>query len=83
MITLDVYGKLGLDQKKNLSRVLYPLVGLGDNLFYAKFTMMNFPLSYNSIFGWSILNNYGMIIKMEYLCLKFPVTGGITVAKGS
>lgn len=104
LITLDIFDKLGLDQKKNLSKVSYPLVGLGDKLvpvigvtnlivvvgdekfkreIYTEFTVVDIPLSYNSILGWPILNNYRIIFNMEYLCLKLPIEGGIAVARGS
>lgn len=83
LLTLDVFGKLELHQKKNLSRVSYPLLELSDksvpvisvtNLtmvvgeekckrdICVEFRVVDIPLSYNFIFGWSIFNNYGMII---------------------
>lgn len=92
-----------MDKKNDLSRVPYPLVGLGDksmpvmgvtNLtvilgdenfkreIYAEFTVVNIPLSYNAILGCPILNKHGVVINMEYLCLKLPAIGGITFARG-
>ncbi|KAG8644046.1 hypothetical protein MANES_11G095280v8 [Manihot esculenta] len=55
LITLEVFDKLRLDKKKNLSRVLYSLVGL-DGKSLPVIGVTNLTVS---IFGWPILNNHG------------------------
>lgn len=50
---------------------------------YAKFAVVDISLSYNAIFGQPILNNNGIIISVEYLCLKILAVRGIIVAKRS
>lgn len=104
LIMLEVFDKMSLDKKKNLSRAFYPLMGLGDksvpiigitNLtiflrdekykreIYTEFMVADIPLSYNVILGQSIFNNHGVIINMEYLCLKLQTMRSIEVARGS
>lgn len=60
---------------------------LGDEKYkreiYTELAVVDIPLSYNLILGRSILNNYGVIINMEYLCLKLPAIRGITIARRS
>ncbi|KAJ9177089.1 hypothetical protein P3X46_012341 [Hevea brasiliensis] len=73
---------------------IVPIVGttnlimtLGDEAFkrsiYAKFTIMDIPLSYNVILGRAILNSNNILINMDYLFMKLLALGGITVLRGS
>ncbi|KAJ9181000.1 hypothetical protein P3X46_009177 [Hevea brasiliensis] len=103
LITLEVYEKLGL-QKKDLAKVGYPLVGLGDktvlvvgtiNLtmdlgdgtirrnIYVEFMVVDISLSYNVNLGRPILNNNGILINMDCLCMTLLTPGRIAMVMGS
>lgn len=66
---------MGLDDKSVLVMgVINLTIVLGNEKFkreiYVEFAVVDIPLSYNPILGRPILNNYGVIINMEYLCLS-------------
>lgn len=46
---------------------------------YAEFVVVDIPVVHNVIFRWSVLDCHRIIINMDYLCLKLPVPGGITI----
>lgn len=50
---------------------------------YAKFAVVDNPMSYNTILRRPILNNYEVVINMEVICLKLPAIRGITVARSN
>lgn len=82
------YPLVWLDDKLVLVAVITNLtVVIGDEKFkrdiYVEFTVADILLSYDAIFRWPILNNNGIIINIEYLCLKLPTVDGIAVARGS
>ncbi|KAG8641014.1 hypothetical protein MANES_13G092290v8 [Manihot esculenta] len=46
---------------------------------YAKFMVVDIPLTYNVILGRLVLNCHGIVINMHAMCLKLPAPRGLAV----
>ncbi|KAG8641015.1 hypothetical protein MANES_13G092480v8 [Manihot esculenta] len=49
---------------------------------YAKFMVVDIPLTYNVILGRLVLNCHGIVINMHAMCLKLPTPRGLAVFQG-
>lgn len=50
---------------------------------YVEFAMVDIPLAYNVILGRLALNCHGIVINIDFMCLKLPGLGRVVVVQGS
>lgn len=87
-LILEIHNKVGLGDKivVVLGTVNLPLL-LRDEKHkrevYAKCAMVDISLVYNVILGRPVLNCHGIVINMDFLCLKLPAPEGVAIVRVS